>query len=207
MIKTIVFDVGGVLVDFRWPEYLQKDLGITGERFDAVCRAMMYNPAWIELDRNVIPRSEVIDGFKQVEPSASDDIDLFWKDPEYLVVPYEDSAEWVRSLHERGYRILLLSNYPESLWKLHEPHFTFMPYVDGKLVSWQVQQIKPDEEIYRTLFERFAIKPEESVFLDDTQANTDAAARLGMHTVTVPKGADRVMAKDSLEALLAECGK
>ena len=56
-------------------------------------------------------------------------------------------------------------------------------YFDGKLISYEVEKIKPDHEIYRILCERYALKPEESVFIDDRKINVDAAKALGFEGV------------------------
>ena len=55
--------------------------------------------------------------------------------------------------------------------------------MDGSIFSWQVQQVKPEPAIFETLLERFSLKPEECVFLDDTRANVEAARALGIRGI------------------------
>ena len=55
-----------------------------------------------------------------------------------------------------------------------------MKYFDGMIVSSDIQRIKPDPEIYRALFSRFSLKPEECYFIDDREENVAAGEALGM---------------------------
>ena len=55
--------------------------------------------------------------------------------------------------------------------------------MDGALFSWQVKLNKPEPEIYQTLLERYQLKPEECVFLDDSRDNVNAARNMGIHAI------------------------
>ena len=60
-----------------------------------------------------------------------------------------------------------------------------MKLMDGGIMSYEVQLIKPDLVIYQTLIARYDLQPEECVFLDDTKANIDGALRAGMQGILV----------------------
>ena len=55
--------------------------------------------------------------------------------------------------------------------------------MDGGVMSYEVKCLKPDPAIYQSLFEKYHLKPEECVFIDDNAANIDAAKKLGMKTI------------------------
>jgi 2-haloacid dehalogenase len=61
--------------------------------------------------------------------------------------------------------------------------FAFLRWFRGILVSGEVGVIKPDPQIYRLLFERFAIAPAQAVYIDDNPRNAAAATSLGMHGI------------------------
>src|SRR5574344_678436 len=105
MIKNCIFDIGGVLVNFR-PNEVLEELGITGTRRDAVAAATFLNPRWAELDRGVIPERDVVDQMIAAAPeSARGDIRFFFeKGKESLVRPFAYAAPWLADLHARGYR-------------------------------------------------------------------------------------------------------
>jgi putative hydrolase of the HAD superfamily len=85
----------------------------------------------------------------------------------------------VEALKQNGYGIYLLSNCPDWFdeFKKSVPAFAFF---DGFIISAYYNEIKPDEKLYKILFEKFSLKPEECFFIDDMQANIDTARHLGM---------------------------
>ena len=95
----------------------------------------------------------------------------------------------------------LLSNYPVGLFEIHSPHFTFLPYTDGRVVSGYVKCVKPDERIYRCLLEKYSLRPQECVFLDDLAENVEGAKKLGIHGIHFQGYED---ASTKLERMLAE---
>lgn len=182
--KNIIFDIGMVLIDFHWSETMAK-LGIPQDAIDVLSPNMVENPLWRHYDLDDIPEAELISEFKKLSPQYSSYIDLFLDNMEEVVDMYEGADEWLRELKSRGYNIYLLSNYPRRMFGLHTKRFHFLPYTDGRVVSYEYHVVKPDPEIYRILCDKYDIRPEESVFLDDRQVNLDAAAALGFSTILV----------------------
>ena len=76
-----------------------------------------------------------------------------------------------------------------------------MPYMDGGILSYKEKKVKPDAAIYRLLMERYNLVPEESVFLDDTLANVEAAEALGIHGIHF---VSKEQAEEELRALGVE---
>ncbi|MGN0478492.1 MAG: HAD-IA family hydrolase, partial [Hominenteromicrobium sp.] len=97
-----------------------------------------------------------------------------------------------------GYKVYILSNYSDLGYNRSKPDFTFLPYTDGALISYEVKLVKPDPAIYAALCERFSIIPENAVFLDDRPENTEAARAFGMHAITVES---KAQADSALHAL------
>ncbi|MBS6397401.1 MAG: HAD family phosphatase [Clostridiales bacterium] len=184
MIKNIVFDIGNVLVDFCWREHIA-GLGFAGETAERLGKAMMQNPVWNEIDRGVWSNDRLLEGFIANDPELEQEIRLVFSDLGTIVREREGSAEWVRSLREEGYHTYYLSNYSARVKEEAADQLSFLREMDGGVMSYTVQQIKPEPDIYRTLFDRYGLKPEESVFLDDSAANIEMAGRLGMHAILV----------------------
>ena len=180
MIKNIVFDVGNVLVDFRWREYM-KDLGFSDEVTEHLGKNMVMNPLWDELDRGLRPKKEVIEEMKSFVPGYEKEADLFFENIEEIVITRSYAQSWLHQLRNQGYKIYLLSNYPADLFETHSKgRFDFLGEIDGMVVSGFVKLVKPEPEIYECLFQKYDLLPEECVFLDDRQINIDAAVRMGM---------------------------
>jgi putative hydrolase of the HAD superfamily len=81
--------------------------------------------------------------------------------------------------------VYLLSNYGRTNFAHAKEQFKFIPLVDGGVISYEVKYIKPEPEIYQILMDKYNINPEEAVFLDDNQANLEAAKVFGFHTIQV----------------------
>lgn len=196
--KNIIFDIGMVLIDFHWRTTMQK-LGIPENVIDTLDRNMVNHPLWNHFDLDDIPESELIQKFKELSPECSEYIDLFMNNLDDVVDMFPDADKWLKSLKDRGYHVYLLSNYPRRLFALHTPRFHFLPYTDGRVVSYEYHITKPDERIYQRLCNKYNLIPEESIFLDDRQANLDAASKLGFNTLLVT---DPIAVRTELESIL-----
>ena len=185
MIKNIIFDIGGVLVAFE-PARVLREMGLPEEEVKVIYEHTAKGPYWKELDRGAIPQEEVHKQMVSTIPEKykEDAMRFLSKEVIKAVRSYEYSAEWLKGLKERGYNVYLLTNYPDWMFDYHREHvFTFSPYVDGEVVSGKVKLIKPDHAIYKTLIEKYNLNPAESVFIDDLEANAEAAREVGLNAI------------------------
>lgn len=182
MIKNIVFDAGMVLVDFCWQKVMH-DLGFEGELFERVADATVRSSVWGEYDRSRMSDEEILAGLIENAPELEAEIRLFWEHNGDVIRKYPYAESWIREWKDKGYHCYILSNYARRTYELTRQELSFEMLMDGALFSFQVQQVKPEPEIYRTLMERFDLKPEECVFLDDNADNVAAARRLGIHGI------------------------
>ncbi|MDO4261435.1 MAG: HAD family phosphatase [Eubacteriales bacterium] len=198
MIRNIIFDIGNVLVDFCWREHLER-FGFFGEEQEKLAKALMLGPIWPQIDLGIRDDQELLEAFVKSAPELESQIRLVYSDLSTIVREREGSAPWLRSLKERGYRIYYLSNYGERIRRETEQELSFLPEMDGGIMSYTVHLIKPDPAIYRALLEKYGLKAEECVFLDDSRPNVEAARALGMEGVEVES---QEQAKQELEKLL-----
>lgn len=182
MIKNIIFDVGQVLVEYAW-EPVMKRLGITGRDLEQVADATVRSQLWNEYDRSKISDEELLQGFIRQAPEQEENVRLFWEHVADTITCFSYSESWIQSFRDKGYRCYILSNYARRTYELTREELSFEKKMDGVLFSFQVQQIKPEPEIYRTLLERFDLEASECVFLDDNPANVEAARKLGIHGI------------------------
>ena len=184
--KTVIFDMGMVLVDFRWKELL-KEMGYEGAEAKKIGEAVFANPLWEEFDRGVWEDEKIIAAMKEKTPEVSEAIDKIWQPDNFknTCAPFDYSEELLKKLHEAGCKIYILSNYGKRLFSLDKEMFTFLNYVDGGIISAKVQQMKPDAAIYETLLSKYDIDPEDAVFFDDRRENCEAARKLGITAVEV----------------------
>ena len=201
MIRNIIFDIGNVLASFRWAD-LFRDLGFSGEVFDRIAAATVLHPTmWNEFDRSLMEDEEIIAKCIERAPEYEQEIRLLFRKTELLVEEYGHSYGWISGLKERGYHVYLLSNYGKTSFEAAKTHgrLSFLPLVDGAVISYEVQIVKPEPEIYRALLAKYNLKAEECVFLDDKAENIEAAQNLGFHGIVVKEYGQ---AKEELEQLL-----
>ncbi len=206
MIKNIVFDIGNVLASFRWRD-LFHELGFEGDAFDKIAAATVLDAKmWNEFDRSLIPDEEIIANCISKAPEYEPEIRKLFNTTAGLVEEYSYSYDWIKGLKDRGYRVYLLSNYGKTSFEAarEKKRLSFLPLVDGAVISYEVQIIKPEAAIYKTLLEKYGLNAKECVFLDDREDNIAAAEQLGFRGIVVKTGEQ---AQEELEELLKKDSK
>ncbi len=184
MINTIIFDIGNVLVRYDWRGYLRR-LGFSDEMCKKIGEAVFENPLWKEFDRGVLGDKNVEQKCRALMAEYPDEMDKVFSNLEDLVMECGYAAGWIQSLKAKGYKVYVLSNYGRTLFGYARQNFRFLHYIDGGVISYEVQYIKPEIQIYERLIQKYGIRPQEAVFLDDTEENLPPARKLGMRTIHV----------------------
>ena len=180
MIRTILFDMGSVLVRFEPKEFIAK-LGIEGPDALAIERELFRSADWVRLDRGVFTQRQAIEAVCARLPerlhAAVELLTLHW-DAERPEVP--GMYELVRELSEAGYELCLLTN---ASIRHHEywPTFRYAPYFGERIMlSAEWKLMKPEREFYEKAVELLKFDPAASVFIDDQPVNAEAAERCGI---------------------------
>ena len=183
MIKNIVFDMGQVLI--RWtPQLMASYLELPDGDAAMVEKELFRNVEWVQLDHGVISEEDAIASVcKRLPEHLHEGVERlvtgWWKWP---LVPVDGMAELVRELKSMGYGIYLLSNASSHL---HE-YFHRIPgseCFEGKVVSADLKLLKPQAEIFHTLYQKFDLNPAECMFIDDAPANAEGAIMTGMQSI------------------------
>lgn len=182
MIRNIIFDIGNVLADFRWREFLQ-DKGFDEAMIERIAKASVLSPVWDELDRGVWTEEELMAGFIRNDPEIERELHEAFDNVAGMVTMRDYAIPWILELKEKGYGVYYLSNFSGKVRRECADSLAFLPLTDGGILSYQDKVIKPGEEIYRLLLERFGLKAKECVFLDDTLKNIEAAKALGFYGI------------------------
>ena len=186
MIKNLIFDVGGVLFDYRWKEMFM-DYGLDEDNAIRVGTQMFNDPdrTWDIFDLGIKSDEEIADIFCKKYPGDEDVIRWFIRHGEYMQVPRPKVWKKVHELKQKGYKIYILSNYPESLFKKHTDYADFMDDLDGLMVSYMIHKAKPAEDIYKALCDKYGLDRSESIFFDDRSENVEGAVKFGMKSVKI----------------------
>ena len=181
-IKNIIFDIGNVISRFDW-EGTYRSKGYEGSMLERLGKATARSDDWKEYDRGILTAEQVLERFIENDPEIEEEIRHALSEFSLIVKPVEYAIPWIKSLKQKGYRCYYLSNFSEIAERECREALAFLPLMDGGILSWHEKVIKPDPAIYRLLLDRYDLKPEECVFMDDTAENLPPAAELGIHTI------------------------
>lgn len=184
MIKNIILDVGRVLVAWKPKETMKEKLGFSEETVNDLTKALFESGVWNEADRGVLSNDEFLALAISRAPEYEKEIRLFWDNVDKAIWQLPYAGEWIRTMKKAGYQVYILSNYGSWTYdKTREAVLNFLEEVDGAIFSYQVKQIKPNPEIFQSLFEKYSLQAEECVFLDDLPANIEGAKAVGMQGI------------------------
>jgi 2-haloacid dehalogenase len=181
--KTVVFDLGGVLIDWD-PRYLYRKLfpgdEVGMERFLAEVCTNEWNLQQ-DAGRSWAEATAVL---KEQHPEQATLIDAFYhRWPEMIAGPIEGSVAILSELKAAGAPLYALTNWSHETFPIALERFEFMSWFRGIVVSGQEKLIKPDPQIYRLLVDRHGLRPGDIVYIDDNARNAAAATSLGMHGI------------------------
>lgn len=204
MITTIIFDLGGVLLDIdlthcmRQMQALGLDLdkfrtkGLqapTGTRSAVLGEGIVANGATHLYQTGDITTEEFMEGVRRLckEGTTREQVEAAWNSCIIGIPAYR--IEKLREL-KRRYRICMLSNTNEAHWQLIVAQcFGGQNVVDSLFdhvfLSQEMHMAKPNDEIYLEVLRQLGAEATECLFLDDSSANLDAASALGFHTYHV----------------------
>ena len=178
MIKNIIFDIGRVLIEFEWNDYIHRLFD--DETAEKVTAAMWGTGYWKELDRAVLTEEEIVAKFFEAGPDVRDEILEAFNRVGECVRRRDWAIPVIDDLKARGYRVLYLSNFSEHVMSSNREALDFVPHMDGGIFSCDVKVIKPGADIYLKLLEKYDLKPEECIFIDDHYDNIAMAKKCGM---------------------------
>jgi 2-haloacid dehalogenase len=183
MRTTVVFDLGGVLIDWD-PRHLYRKLFPGDEAGMERFLAEVCNGEWNARQDAGRPWGEATALLKAEHPDQAHLIDAFhhrW--PETMAGPIEGTLAILRELKEAGTPLYALTNWSHETFPFALERFDFMQWFQGTVVSGQEKVMKPDPRIFYILMQRHGLSPEDIVYIDDNPRNAAAASELGMHGV------------------------
>ncbi len=177
-ITAVVFDLGGVLIDWD-PRYLYRKVFADEEEMDEFL-ATVATPEWhIEQDRGRT-MDEATTLLLGQYPHYRTEIEAFYgRWDEMFAGPMEESVDILRDIKERDLPLYALTNWSAEAFPLARERWDFLGWFDDIVISGEERLIKPAPEIYSVLVGRTGLDPATTVFVDDRAANVHAAEQLG----------------------------
>jgi 2-haloacid dehalogenase len=178
-IDAVVFDIGGVLLDWS-PNYLYAEL-IPDEQQRTHFLTKVATPAWNHEQDAGRPWAEAIAELTSLHPEHAEWIEAY--DTGWLKMVkgvFEDTAALVTEVRELGIPTYALTNFSADKWEVAKEAFPILTGFAGEVVSGTERAVKPDEKIYRILLERYDLDAARTFYTDDMQYNVDGARAVGI---------------------------
>ncbi len=180
-LKNIIFDFGGVLIDWN-PVYLYQKVFKTEEEakyfLENICR---YDWNLLQDEGRSLAEGTLL--LQKKFPEYTHEIALYYgRWEEMLGGTFVENTKLIKPLKER-YKVYGLTNWSAETLPLAMNRYDFFHDLDGIVVSGEEKIVKPDRRLYEILLERYDLRAEESLFIDDNAANIETARVLGFHVV------------------------
>ena len=190
MTKTIIFDFGGVLVDWDPHRVFDEYFGSREKAdwfFANIC-TMEWN---VQMDGGK-PFAEGIAELSAEYPEWSKEIQMYFdRWIEMMGDELPGMRKLMQDLKAHGYRLLGLTNWSTETFCQVRHRYPVFDLLDGMLVSGEERLTKPSPAIFRRMIEKFSLDPSSCVFIDDNQANVDGSVAAGIPAILFP-GADKL---------------
>lgn len=183
MIKNIIFDLGGVLIDWN-PEHLYKKIIPDADQrtyfFDNIC-----TQEWNECQDAGRSLAEGTQVLVEKYPHYKAEIEAFYgRWEEMLGGPIQETVDMLTSLyHGNRYPLYALTNWSDETFPIALKKFDFLQLFRDIVVSGEEKMKKPSHKIYNLLLDRHRLSPNSTLFIDDNARNVKAARELGLHTI------------------------
>ena len=180
---AMVFDFGGVLIDWN-PRYLYRK--VFNNQEEAVEKFLNEVDffEWNQLQDAGRPFYEAVADLCARHPQYCDQIYLYdERYEESINGPIQASVEILQLVHQAGFGLYGLSNWPAEKFPIVRQKYAFFNWFDDIIISGEVHLAKPDPRIFRLLLDRIGRPASECLLIDDSKTNIQAAQALGFQTI------------------------
>ena len=183
-IKNVIFDLGGVLIDWN-PEYVFLEV-FNGDRekmkwfFDEICTM-----DWNENQDAGYPLQQATDERVKLFPEYEEWIRIYYGRWEEMLGEQIDGTVTILTqlIDNPNYKVVALTNWSAETFPIALERFDFLHWFEGIVVSGTEKMRKPFNEIYELTLNRFNIEASQSLFIDDNARNIEAAKKIEINTI------------------------
>lgn len=188
--KNIIFDLGGVIIDLDRNRAVEALTRLGLKNADELLGLYRQEEPFLGLETGHIEAGEFFDIIRLSCPGTSD-MEITEAFDRFLIGIPPARLERLRALRKSGYRLYMLSNTNPVMYNgwitdaFRSEGLTVNDYFDGIVTSFQELICKPDPEIFSIVLKRYSLIPEDTIMLDDSEANCEAARSIGMTAIRV----------------------
>ena len=183
-IKNVIFDLGGVLIDWN-PDKVYKDVFNNDSEKMIHFYTKICTQDWNENQDAGYPMAKATEERVALFPEYEKEIRMFygrWDD--MLEDQIQGTVDILKELSDDpNYKVVALTNWSHETFPKAIAKFSFLQWFEGILVSGEEKTRKPFPEIYELTLSKFNLKAGESLFIDDNLRNIEAARKFGIHSI------------------------
>ena len=195
-IKNIIFDLGGVVIDLERGNAVNAlhSLGITDS--DRLLGQYEQKGPFLLLESGLITASQFYDGLLPLCHPGTTCVDIQDAFEGFLVGLPLQRLRTICNLRRKGFKLFVLSNTNPVMYNhwidlaFRQEGKSINDYFDGIVVSFQERTCKPDPQIFKNRLNRYHLNPQETLLLDDSEANCNSARGLGINAIQIKKTGD-----------------
>lgn len=194
MIQNLLFDLGGVIMDIRRENAVEALRGLGMENAGSFLGEYVQSGPFLDLESGKISAEEFRNEIRRYISGPVSDSEIDAAFTRFLVGIPEKRLQALTELNAKGYKLYMLSNTNPIMWngeiasQFRKQGQDINYYFKGIVTSFEAGCCKPDPRIFELALRKFGIKAGETLFLDDSEKNTEAAARLGFNVATIKPG-------------------
>jgi len=192
MIRSVIFDLGNVLISFIPSEYLKKKNYPSTIR-NTILRDIFQSEEWKMLDNGVITVNDAIDSIALKSALKREEITLVFNFRREIMFPLDYNIRLLPELKKHGFGVYYLSNFPLDVFEEVRNDYYFFKHFDGGIISAEVKLSKPDPRIYSYILDRYSLIAGECLYIDDIEENVRAAETTGMKGL-LTNGSEKISA-------------
>jgi len=179
-INTVIFDLGGVLIDWN-PRYVYRTIFKTEEEIDWFFENVATHD-WNENQDAGYPIAKATEELVAQHPEWEKEIKAYYgRWTEMLGGPIRGTVDIFRQLKDiPGLKTYALTNWSAETFHIALDRYDFLHWFDGRVVSGEEKTRKPFQDFYQRLLDRYNVNPSQALFIDDNLRNVKAAEALGI---------------------------
>jgi len=182
MVKNVVFDLGNVLLDFNSDEIIA-DYVKDEKLHQQISENIFNSKEWILLDRGEITAKEATNRFIKRMPDKEKLVREIMDNWKHYLTPIQANVEVLNNIAQKPINLYVLSNFHKEAFEEVYEKYDFFNHFDGMIISYREKTVKPERKIYEKLINRYNLKPDTTLFIDDSERNIEAAKKLGFKTI------------------------
>lgn len=194
--KNILFDLGGVIMDIRKENCVEAFRRLGLKDAESYFGEFSQQGPFMLVERGDIGVDAFHAALRPNLPAGTTDEQIDEAFCKFLIGIPVHRLRQLQELRRRGFRVYMLSNTNPIMWgktirtEFEKDGLEREDYFDGIVTSFEANALKPERKIFEYAEHKLGIKPQETLFIDDSQANLDAAARLGFQTALAAPGTE-----------------